>query len=334
MNKNSLLKTVSIICALILVAAVVLSAANVLQLAGVSYENAKKYTAGDADISGTVRNLDVDWTGGRVTVRYHNGSGLRLSETADRAIPADQRLRWWLDGDTLRVRYRKPGLHLFRFGSLQKELTLDLPEGISFDGVSIGVTSGDISISSLKTENLDLRATSGSIHTAAEAQKVSVQATSGDVALNIAEKSKELTIHTTSADILLNAGNADKIQLSSTSGDMKAAVGHAAEMSIGSTSGNVLMEIGEAEKVKIETTSGDITAGLISIDSLTVHSTSGDVSLSLPEDPGFSAKLKTASGSVSYDLPLSKQGTAYVCGNGAGTLDVSTTSGNITLNQK
>ena len=334
MNKNSLLKTVSIICALILVAAVVLSAANVLQLAGVSYENAKKYTAGDADISGTVRNLDIDWTSGRVTVRYHNGSGLRLSETADRAIQADQRLRWWLDGDTLRVRYEKPGLHLFRFSTLQKELTLDLPEGIAFDTVDISVMSGDIGIPSLRAETLDLSATSGAIRAAAEAQKVSAQATSGSIALNIENTAKELTVHTTSADILLNAGDVDRIKLSSTSGDMKAAVGHADDLRVSSTSGNILMEIGSSEKVKVESTSGNVTAGLSSIGTVTVHSTSGDVSLSLPEDPGFTAGLKTTGGSVSYDLPLSRHGSDYVCGSGAGVLDISTTSGNILLNRR
>ena len=40
--------------------------------AGLSYPNADKYSVGDATVSGTVNNLFVDWTAGKVTVEYYD----------------------------------------------------------------------------------------------------------------------------------------------------------------------------------------------------------------------------------------------------------------------
>lgn len=254
---------------------------------------AEKYSVGDADIPATVKNLDIQWTSGRVRVVYHDGDGIHLRETARKAIPEDQRLRWQLDGDTLRVLYEKPGLRLFRLSSLEKELTLELPEGIALNAVSIEITSGEISIPALRTESLRLAATSGDIRAAAAAGTASVDVTSGDVALILSETAQSLSIHTTSGDILVAAEDADKVSVSSTSGNVE--------------------------------------ARLYALSALKINTTSGDVRLYLPEAPGFTARLHTTSGSIHHDLPLVKQGANYICGDGSGDVDVSTTSGNISL---
>ena len=64
---------------------------------------------------------------------------------------------------------------------------------------------------------------------------------------------------------------------------------------------------------------------------LRINTTSGSVSAFLPENPGFTARLGTTSGSVDYALPLNKQESEYVCGDGSGSVDIHTTSGNIRL---
>ena len=68
-----------------------------------------------------------------------------------------------------------------------------------------------------------------------------------------------------------------------------------------------------------------------SFDALSISSTSGDVRADLPEKPGFTAEMKATSGKIRYDLPLTKEGRTYVCGDGSGRLSISTTSGDITL---
>ena len=92
---------------------------------GLSYPNAEKYSIGDASVSDTVNNLFIDWTARKVTVEYYDGKEITVSETANRSLSEDDKLRWWLDGKTLRIRYIKDGITL-TFG-LDKTLTVSLP---------------------------------------------------------------------------------------------------------------------------------------------------------------------------------------------------------------
>ncbi|MBQ9197098.1 MAG: DUF4097 family beta strand repeat protein [Clostridia bacterium] len=311
MSKKIFAKAVSIVCAALLLAVLAWGVAGVLS-PGVS-ALAEKYEAGEAEISGTVRNLDIDWISGKVHIIYHSGNGIRLRESAARAIPKDQQMIWRLDGDTLRIQYEKAGFHLFRFTSLQKELTLELPEGISLNNVSISVTSGEMDIPSLWTDSLRLEATSGDIRAAAAAKDVTIETTSGDVMFGLSGNAQALSIHSTSGNVLLRADSVDKAVFDSTSGSIQA-------------------ELQSSKKVTANSTSGDLSVTLSAMDTLKIDTTSGNVSLFLHEAPGFTARFDTVSGSIQYELPLLKRGADYVCGDGSGTLQVSTTSGNIRVN--
>lgn len=288
MKKKVVFKTAFTIVAVLLLAAVTLHVTGVWE-----YAYAEGYAAGDAEILDTVKNLKIDWTSGRVRILYHEGQGIRLHETANQEIPEDRKMRWRLEGDTLEVAYEKPGFHLFSLASLQKELTVELPQEIALEEVRVDVTSGDIEIPALRADDLRLDMTSGNVRAAAAANTVTVEATSGDVALALPEKVGQLSIETTSGNILLNAAEANKVMLGSTSGDMK--------------------------------------IRLTALNSLKISATSGDIALFLPEAPGFSARMKTTSGSLRYDLPLVKQGNEYTCGDGSGSVEVSTTSGDISV---
>ena len=81
----------------------------------------------------------------------------------------------------------------------------------------------------------------------------------------------------------------------------------------------------------IGSTSGTVGVKIARIDTLKIGTTSGSVKAWQPAEPGFTAKLNTVSGHVEYDLPLAKQGDAYVCGDGSGRVSIGTTSGNITV---
>ena len=58
---------------------------------GLDYPNADKYTGGDAEITGAVNSLFVDWTSGKVTVEYWDGAAVSVSETASRTLSADEK---------------------------------------------------------------------------------------------------------------------------------------------------------------------------------------------------------------------------------------------------
>ena len=89
--------------------------------AGMSYPDADKYIIGSTTVTGPVNNLYVDWTSGQVNIEYHDGTGVIVSETANRDLSEDDKLRWWLDGDTLRIRFAKPGFHISAHRIEQKQ---------------------------------------------------------------------------------------------------------------------------------------------------------------------------------------------------------------------
>ena len=163
MSRNNMLRIAMILCAVVLAAAVAVSLADGV---GYRYENSEKYTAGGGTVEGAVRNLDVDWIDGQVKVAYHGEPTVLISEASNKDISGDLQLRWWLDGDTLRVRYAKSGILRLNW-NLDKELTLTLPQDIELRDVALSATSGALDIPSLKAESLKMHVTSGDIRAAA-----------------------------------------------------------------------------------------------------------------------------------------------------------------------
>ena len=49
------------------------------------------------------------------------------------------------------------------------------------------------------------------------------------------------------------------------------------------------------------------------------------------DDGAQRVMVRTTGGDVAYDLPLTKQGKDYICGDGSAALELKTTSGDITL---
>ena len=240
-------------------------------------------------------------------------------------------MRWWLEGDTLRIQYAKPGIHLNQ--NLQKELTVTLPEGILLGDVDINATSGILTIPVLEATRLSTTVPSGDIFATVEAQDISCQTTSGEIYLKVLEDTEEISASATSGNITIEAEDSETIQANSTSGSVHVTAKNTRILSAVSTSGDVYTEIGKAKNVITRSTSGDIQIKIAALEKLKASSTSGSVKAALPEDPGFKANLDSTSGRITYYLSLIKKGNDYICGDGSGTVDISTTSGNITISE-
>ena len=332
MNKNTLMKTIILICAVILIAAVALGVNTIIGFAGYQYDHADKYTAGETEFSKPVRNLDIDWVSGAVNIDYHRGESIVISETSDRQISADMQVRWWLDGDTLRIRFAKKGFRLTSlFSTQKKELTLTLPEGITFENADISTTSGTLNIPDIHADQLSLSVTSGEILADAEAEKIGLSATSGSMKLKSRLNDGEILAKATSGNILIEAENASRISADATSGNITVQAKAVDDLDVDITSGAIDIITEETGKAVIGCTSGLISFRSAAVKELKIDSTSGDVRVALPEDAGFTASLDTSSGKISYDLPLSRQGDDYICGNGEGKVEIDTSSGDIKI---
>ena len=325
-NNDKVMKALSLVCALVLLA---MAGMKLMPIA-----HAEQYNVGDAEISAAIRNLEIDWTSGKVSIAYHNGNTIRISEKTTGVISEDMRMRWRLDGDTLRIEYDKPGFHLFSIIPHEKELTVTLPEGLTLEKANISSTSGDLNIPALYADSLKLKSTSGDIDAAVNARIIKGKLTSGDLNLRVMNAAEEIALESTSGNIELECAMSDKILIDSTSGSIGANVKQTAEFKAKSTSGNIYAVIGHAKQTEIKSTSGKAAVEIASMETLNIHTTSGGVTAYLPTAPGFTARIETASGHFEHQLPLTKDGKTYLCGDGSGKVEIHTTSGNVTINAK
>ena len=308
MSRDQIIKIAMVVCVVVLLCAVIVTSTGLFGANGIGgYANAEKYTAGGTEITGGVKNLDVNWTSGRVIVAYHAEDTVKLEEKAERSLSDDEKMQWWLDGETLRIQFTKPGI---RLNMPSKTLTITLPEGIRFENASIQLTSGDMEIPSLKADKLNLGSTSGDIAATAEAPEAKFGSTSGSLKIRM-------------------TGKSDRIRVGSTSGSVELEAETAGTISAGSTSGGIRITAAEADDVKAGSTSGSIYVRLGKMNSLNLSATSGSITAALPETPGFTAKVGTTSGDFTYDLALTRNGDDYVCGDGSGKVEIGTTSGNV-----
>ncbi len=297
---------------------------------GTHYANAQAYTAGGTTLTDLPRSLEIDWLDGRVRIAWHAEQTVEIRETSRKPIPGNLEVRWWMDGETLRIRYAQSGASTF-MKDLDKELTVTLPEGLALQNVRISGTSADVDIPSLTADSLRLDSTSGDIRFTAAAGQAAVDTTSGGVQGTVTGASK-IGISTTSGGIgLVQNGRTDSISLHSTSGGVALQMEDAGDAVVSTTSGGIAVQADSVDRLRLTTTSGGAAVQLAAFRDLAIDCTSGDVTAALPAEPGFSGKISTTSGSVTCDLPLSCDGNTYSCGDGSGKISINTTSGNVRI---
>ena len=317
----------------IIVAVIILAAEAAIQFLPLLH--AKEDQLGNAEISADIRNLEIQWTAGKVTVAYHSENFIRVSEKTSGLISGYMRLRWFLDGDTLRIEYDQPGFHLLSLLPHSKELTVTLPQGIALDNVSITAASAEMNIPVLYADSVTLQTDSGAIHAMVDAQSIKANLTSGAMDLQVMREAEQVLLESSSGNISLIANGAIReAAVSTVSGKIRAAVQQAGNFKASSTSGDIQAAVGQATKAVITSTSGKVFVETDGMDALSIRTTSGGVTAYLPTEPGFTARIETVSGRFMNQLPMTGQGNTYVAGDGSGKVEISTVSGNILLSGK
>ena len=258
MSRDQIIKIGMVILVVVLLCAVIITSTGMFGKIG-GYANAELYTSGDTEITEDIKKIDVSWTSGKVTVAYHAENTVSLKESAKRALSDDEKLQWWVDGDTLRVQFTKPGI---RWNMPEKELTITLPEDFRLQQANIGTTSGDIEIPALKAE---------------------VNTTSGDQELEFNGSATQIRINSTSGSIRVKAEKAALIEAASTSGGIWMTAQECENAKANSTSGSIDTELGKMKQLSINVTSGNVTAKLPETPGFTadVHTTAGDFTYGL-----------------------------------------------------
>lgn len=179
---------------------------------------------------------------------------------------------------------------------------------INTDGeINIATTSGDMQLQQLNG-SADISSVSGYIRAEAISGNIHLATTSGDIILQRVDGNADVS--TTSGEVKIQEGSGDR-SISSISGDIlvKEMEG---SFDISTTSGEVRVQAQEGQG-KAETSSGDISVELSKLTgNLNMNSTSGDVNIKLPESDSFDFEANTSSGDINTffddNLKFSKKG--------------------------
>lgn len=146
-----------------------------------SYDNWEAYAVGNGEvIPQGITQLSVDWINGNVTVQYYDGDTIAFSEPEQEKT--DYQLRWLVVGNELKIKFCKSGLNQLKNNNFRnKELTIYLPIGFSFNEMDIDTVSANIDIKGITADTLDLDAVSGNITVSGEFTEINADCVSGNI---------------------------------------------------------------------------------------------------------------------------------------------------------
>lgn len=278
-----------------------------------SYGNAALYHVGDAVICDAVERLDISWASGSIELGTYDENTILIREETDRTLPDDLRVHWYLDGATLRVQFAASGAFTPLGETGSKKLTVTLPAALWLSAAKVSAASAGVMANALHADDVSVSTASGNMHVQCMAQNIRLSSASGEVWLD-------------------QRGESATINVDTASGPIDAAIFRADKAAFKAASGRVLVAAEAIDRLSAETTSGPISCRLSGMPSEgRFSSTSGSVMLALPEDAGFTARVNTTSGDFTSDFAMKRSGQTYACGNGAATIEVQTTSGDVSF---
>lgn len=192
---------------------------------GYIYADGRRYTAGEATVTGRVSELDVNWISGKVTVATHDGEGIILAEKAERDLKEKEQLHWWLNDDKLYIKHAASSLRSLE--SVSKELTILLPRNLQLDKLVIATVSADVEGTALAAEEMKLETVSGRANLEVLRSKaVDMDTVSGDMRIRCEAVPEKIDFSGVSGGLVvaLPEGAGFTAKLDSVSGDVTSTV--------------------------------------------------------------------------------------------------------------
>ena len=323
----------------------ILMAAGVLALAGALcgcsfmgvtsyiYDNSDKYTAGDREITDSIKTIDIDYFSGEVVLTGNTGNGIRITETSEKDLDDQRKVHTWVDGTTLYIRFCESGRNM-DLNKLGKKLTVTVPANTNLSDLKIQITSGDVKCSDIAAENVNVESSSGDVNVSCTAANIKMKASSGDITLDAT--AEEISVETSSGDIVVRqSGNSRKITAEASSGALDITAMEVNTIRTKTSSGRIKVTALTVRNYESDSSSGRCEASFANTpDSTDIETSSGNVKLLLPADAELTAEFDTSSGDITYELPFTKDGNHYVSGAGTSKLRVETSSGDITIGKR
>lgn len=143
-----------------------------------------------------------------------------------------------------------------------------------------------------------------------------------------------LDVETVSSQVSIDGISVSALVYENVSGDLTVTNAGFSEIELESVSGDVRFTDCRVERAEAELVSGDLfLSSSVCPSRLDIESASGNVELLIPAESSFTLLHESASGRISSDFAMTKQGERYICGTGSAAFDIETASGDVFLSQ-
>jgi lia operon protein LiaG len=246
---------------------------------GISY-NDDNYIIGDGEVAkDKVNEIQVNWTAGNVKVVPYVGDAtgrdvIFFTEESGTKLKENYEMRYKVDDGVLKIMFAKSNVKFQGlFKSLDKDLTIHVPIGTTFTGLSIDTISANIDLESIQADILDLETISGDIDgalltadsldaetvsgnirwTDAKFGNVTVESVSGAINTNFLELPSDIHMETVSGAMTLGFPENEgfEVDYDKVSGNFNC------EFNVNINKNMATYKNGES-KIKLETVSGDM----------------------------------------------------------------------------
>lgn len=297
-----------------------------------TYENGDKYTAGNREITEKITTINIDYVTGDVKLQGTDSDKVSITETSNKELSEEQKVHTWVDGSTLYVRYCKSSKNL-SFFQIEKNLNITIPGSQDLDSMILHISSGNADFSGFTSKTVNAKSSSGNVTMNCSASDIVIKASSGKVALTEDGDAKSIDINSSSGTVNVDQkGSVDSVKIHSSSGSVTAALGKVGAFDVHVSSGKINVEAEEINDLKSTSSSGKNEYKLGKVPATAdIHSSSGGVKVYIPEDSDITVKPHLSSGEFNYELPFTKNGKEYVCGNGSNEMTIKVSSGDVDI---
>ena len=296
-----------------------------------TYQNAEKYTAGNAEFEGKVDLFSIWWFYGSVTIKTHKESTVKIEETANKDIDDTLSLHWRYFnttdyGNILYIRYSDSGK--FDYGDLKKDITVYLPENDDMNlSLTIDAASVDVDMSAFENtlEELTINTNSGKV--SAKIDSADEVRISGQNDEGIPEENREFFFRA--------AGTVYDLGISSSYARVDVAAKSVRNGEVGSVFADLIFAADEVRDLQLKNSRNKIYATVLKFDSIDIEtcyepceltlSPNASFVLTMKKEDRFNNKMSPKSVSVEFE-GVTQNNAQYTVGAGEKTIKVATDS--------
>jgi hypothetical protein len=145
-----------------------------------------------------IHSMDLRWIAGSVDIEVWDGTDIEFTESAARAIPQDEALRYGTEDGVLYIQYRSTDWDFAPSVFPEKRLKLRVPRSLadSLENLSFEGSSASLRADSLKANAMNLKGVSGEMQVSGSFETLDASSTSGSIRIENAGTAQSAQIGT------------------------------------------------------------------------------------------------------------------------------------------